>query len=85
MSKFDYEIPAELYPSRSRARGRHPVKYRRFPNAAEAIRFAVEELPAPLLLGAVLEVGEQRYGQADIQTLYDSPEYPFARRAVEVA
>jgi len=81
MSKFDYEIPAELYPSRGRVRGRHPVKYRRFANAGEAIRFAVEELPAPLLLGAVLEVGERRYGQADIRDLYDSPDYPFARRA----
>ena len=81
MAKFDYEIPAELYPSRSRARGRSPIKYRRFPNAAEAIRFAVEELPAPLLLGAVLEVGEQRYDQTGIRDLYESPDYPLVRAA----
>ena len=35
--------------------------YRRFAKAAEAIRFAIEELPPDLLIGAHLEVEEQRF------------------------
>jgi hypothetical protein len=53
MSKFDYTAPAELFPSRNR-KIRQLVKYRRFDQAAEAIQFAMEELPEPLLLGAII-------------------------------
>ncbi len=47
----------------------------RFGLAADAIRFAVEELPELLLLGAFIEIDEQRLGYKDIQALYASEQY----------
>ena len=43
---FDYGIPAELFMGKRKAGARQPLSYRRFATAAEAIRFAIEELPA---------------------------------------
>ena len=42
---FDYGIPAELFMGKRKGGARQPLRYRRFATAAEAIRFAVEELP----------------------------------------
>jgi hypothetical protein len=80
MNKFDYAAPAELFPSRNR-KVANKVKYRRFDRAAEAIRFAVEELPEPLLLGAFIEINEERLGHKDIRALYDSEAYPLTKKA----
>jgi hypothetical protein len=80
MDKFDYGAPAELFPSRNR-KIPSKVKYRRFDKAADAIRFAVEELPEPLLLGAYIQIDEQRLGHQDIRALYDSERYPLKKRA----
>ncbi len=55
------------------------MQYRRFDRAAEAIRFAIEELPAPLLMGAYLQVEDDRFDGDQIRELYDSAAYPFAR------
>ena len=78
MSKFDYTAPAELFPSRNRKIATK-MKYRRFDQAADAIRFAVEELPEPLLLGAFIEINEERLGHKDIRALYESEDYPLKR------
>lgn len=77
MTGFDYSAPAEVFMTHAR---RHPISYRRFATAAEAIRFAMEEVPAPLLVGAVLEVMEERFDHQGIRQLYDQDGYPFERR-----
>jgi hypothetical protein len=79
MTPFDYGAPAELFISKSKGSNRRPVNYRRFATGAEAIRFAIEELPATLQGGTVLEAGEERFDLAEIRSLYDSPHYPLAR------
>lgn len=78
LNGFDYNAAAELFPSRSK-KGRGQVTYKRFDTAAEALRFAVEQMPAPALLGAYLEVDEARFGLDEIRALYDSDAYPLAR------
>lgn len=77
---FDYSAPAELFPSRNRKIAAR-VRYRRFDRAAEAIRFAVEELPESLLLGAYIEIDEKRLGHQDIRALYESEHYPLKKKA----
>src|SRR5262245_37233577 len=77
MAAFDYNAEAELFPNRG-MRGR-PVGYRRFNRAADAIRFAIEELPPQALVGAWLEVSEVRFDAGGIRRLYESIDYPLER------
>jgi hypothetical protein len=80
MAEFDYNASAELFGTRKRAPRRQPLGYKRFADAAHAIRFAMEEIPADLLAGAYLEVDEQRFNSDGIRQLYESAKYPLARR-----
>ncbi len=81
MKNFDFNAPAELFPSRNRKIA-NKVRYRRFDTAADAIRYAVEELPEPLLLGAYIEINESRLGHKDIRALYDCESYPLPKAIV---
>lgn len=83
MADFDYDAAAELFPTRRRALGRQSFGYKRFAQASQAIRFAIEDLPPECLNGAFLEVDEKRYGSGDIRRLYDSVAYPLARRCAQ--
>ena len=90
MAIFDYSSEAELSPTASevaliwagRWRMRQPTGYGRFARAADAIRFAIEELPPELLLAAQLKVAEERFDGDGIRRLYESVEYPLVRRPV---
>jgi hypothetical protein len=82
MADFNYNAAAELFPTRRRLPRRGPLKYKRFSQAAAAIRFAIEDLPPECLAGAFLEVDEKRYGSDDIRRLYESADYPLTRRVV---
>ena len=81
MTSFDYGAPAELFAGGATNFRRSPLGYRRFPQAADAIRFAVEELSPKLLRGSFLEIDETRYSGSEIEQLYDSVAYPLARGA----
>ncbi len=88
MATFNCSTEADLSPTASevgllttRRRMRQPIGYGRFARAADAIRFAIEELPPELLLAAQLKVAEQRFNGDGIRRLYESVEYPLARRA----
>lgn len=80
MNDFNYAAPAEVFACRSRGSSPRPVTYRRFESGAEAIRFAIEELPSEVLFGTVLETNEQRFDASQIRKLYDSKAYPLERR-----
>jgi hypothetical protein len=78
LNGFDYNAPAELFPTPSKTRTGN-LRYKRFDTAAEALRFAVEEIPAPALMGAYLEVDEARFGTQEIRCLYENAAYPLTR------
>ena len=79
MSAFDYTAEAELFPARSWKISACRVTYKRFAKAAEAVRYAIEELPSKHLLGTYLEVQEARFDSRAIRRLYDSSDYPLKR------
>ena len=80
MRPFNFNTAAELFPAAIRKKKRAGFAYRRFGTAAEAVRFAMEELPADSLNGAYLQVEEARFDQSGIRTLYESEAFPLPRR-----
>lgn len=80
MPSFKYGTSAELFPAPIRKKKRAGFAYRRFDTAADAVKFAVEELPADSLNGAYLQVENARFDQAGIRSLYYSTEFPLPRK-----
>jgi hypothetical protein len=74
---FDYSAPAELFLPKPMKGSR--TKYRRFATAAEAIRYAVEDLRMPKAFGAWLEVGDERFSGSEIQRQYEASDYPLRK------
>jgi hypothetical protein len=86
MAGFDYGAAADLLPIGSAAevapaRRRKPTGYGRYARAADAIRFAIEELPAKLRRSTSLKTAGESFDSASIRRLYESAEYPIGRRA----
>lgn len=79
MAEFDYMIEAGLYTGKTLRSSRGP-RYKRFETAAEAVRFAMEDLPGSQLRGCVMEVNEARFDEKQIRMLYDAAAYPLSRR-----
>jgi len=76
---FDYGSASQLAAKRGRKFARPRPGYRRFARAADAIRFAIEDMPPQLLQSACLEVDEVRFDSQEIRRLYESADYPLAR------
>lgn len=76
----DYSAPADLYINPTSKRVRQS-RYMRFDSTAEAIRHAIETVPAAELRGVAIEQGDSRIEGAAIRALYDAPDYPLARQA----
>ena len=80
-SNFDYRAAAELFPARRKNSGSpQTIRYKRFASAAEAIQFAMDEMPAEFLPGTWLEVDEERFDRDGIIRLYRDKRYPLPRR-----
>src|ERR671921_166280 len=80
MSVFDYSARADLFLSRSVFSRRKPLEYRPFRAASDAIRYVMEELAPERLGGICMEVEERRFDRDGIRKLYESSEYPLARK-----
>jgi len=79
MSNKQYNTPAELYSSRNHRSGRFSgLKYRRFETLAEAVKFAVEEIPKQLHF-TTINAGDASFREADIRKLYGSDDFPLTR------
>ena len=77
-SDLDWSAPAELYTSVATFRTRN-THYFRFATAAEAIRFAIEELPGAALRGTAIECGDDRFEGDQIRALFEARDYPLRR------
>lgn len=79
MEQFDFSAPADVYAATGLKRPQKVI-FRKFPTGAEALRYAMEVLPAEALKRAIVESDVARLEAAEIATLYRSPSYPLVRK-----
>jgi hypothetical protein len=79
MNCFNYKASVEFYSRRSSGKKANSLTFQRFNTAAEAIRFAMEDLPSAAFGGCMLEADGERFGAKELKELYASPRYPFPR------
>lgn len=79
MPTIDYDALAELFVPKTRRSRNAPISYKRFEHAAEALRYALEEVPPEQLSSTFMEVGDDRFDGKAIRALYDSEDYPLPR------
>lgn len=80
MEAQDYRMEAGLFYAKSASARQKSLGFRRFPQAAEAIRYAVEDLAPKLFSSCSLEVNGEHYLGREIRPLYDSNDFPLPRR-----
>jgi hypothetical protein len=80
MKTIDFNAEASLYLGRD-WRSALEQGSRRFPSAAKAIRFALEEVPPVSLHGARMIVEGRSYSPHDLQKFYGDRAYPLHRKA----
>jgi hypothetical protein len=85
MGALDYSLEAALFFARGTKFRQQALEYRLFVRAAEAIRYAIEDVPLSALRGCSLEVGDDRYVGYAILGLYESADFPLPRRATNLA
>jgi hypothetical protein len=78
LNQFDYNAPAELFPTRNRA-SKSRYRYMRFDTAAEGLRFVIEEMRAPAAVEAYLVIDEVAFLLEEMRDLYEDPGYPLTR------
>ncbi len=83
MDAADYASEASLYYAKNTHPKQKSLVYRKFAIAAEAIRFAVEELSPKVLNGCSLEVNDIHYFGRQIRPLYDDCAFPLRRKTVK--
>jgi hypothetical protein len=79
---FDYNAPAGVFTRSAHGRRGGGAKYKRFDSAAEAIRYIIEEVPAPLWPGISVETGDETLDHRQVLDLYKARDYPFSRNRV---
>jgi hypothetical protein len=79
MTDFDYKMPGEFYSRKRQGMRPSSLTYQRFDTVAEAIRFAMEDLPSAAVGGCMLEADGERFGARELRELYTSPRYPLPR------
>lgn len=72
----DYSAPAEVYATPGR--GARRMFYRKFPSLAEAVRFAIEDLPRSMK-HPLAETDTARFEGAELRALYDAEDFPLPR------